>query len=454
MEPPIEKRLFGTDGIRGIANRYPMTPEVALSLGRALALAFRKSRPHPRILVGKDTRLSGYMLETAVASGITSMGADVLLVGPMPTPAIGFLTQGMRASAGVMISASHNLFQDNGIKVFDEEGYKLTDAREREIEALMFSPELERDRPSSEGIGKAFRVDEAKGRFIEFLKWTFPRELSLQGMRIAVDCANGAAYEIAPTVFQELGAEVVSLGVAPDGLNINKGCGATVPQEAAKTGALKRMDIGIALDGDADRVVFIDEAGRVVDGDAILAICAEDLLSRGLLEKKRVVGTLMNNLGLEEYLAARGIQLVRVPVGDRYIIEEMRNNGYSFGGETSGHIIFRHYSHTGDGLLAALQLLSIMRRRSKSLGQLVGGYTPYPQVLKNVKVSRKEDLSLNPVLQERIREAERDLGKRGRLLVRYSGTEPLVRVMVEGDDLSRIQVMADEIASLVAQSLA
>lgn len=453
MDKESERRYFGTDGIRGVANEHPMTSEVALALGRALAFAFRQVRPHPKILVGKDTRLSGYMLETALASGITSMGADVLLVGPMPAPGVAFLTQSMRASAGVMISASHNPFPDNGIKVFDEQGYKLTDEREAELERILFSSDLDRSRPAADGIGKAFRVEEAKGRFIEFLKRSFPKELSLEGVRVGIDCAHGAAYEVAPTIFQELGAEVNSIGVKPNGLNINEGCGALAPTALATLVKEKRLDVGIALDGDGDRVIFVDEKGRVVDGDAILAVCAEDLMERGDLSEGVVVGTVMNNFGLEDYLSARGARLLRTAVGDRYIMQAMRQHGYTFGGEPSGHIIFHHYSRTGDGILAALQVLALMGRRSQSLAEVTGRYVAYPQVLRNVPVRRKHDLTLAPLLQKKIREANEALGKEGRLLVRPSGTEPLIRVMVEGADRRRIETIADEIASVVAENL-
>ncbi|MBI2501373.1 MAG: phosphoglucosamine mutase [Deltaproteobacteria bacterium] len=453
MNNTKERSLFGTDGIRGVANEYPMTSEVALSVGRALAYFFRGKKHHRKVLIGKDTRLSGYMIETAIASGVSSMGVDVLLVGPMPTPAIAFLTGGMRADGGVMISASHNPFQDNGIKLFDAEGFKLSDEAEKRLEELVFSEELTKSLASASSVGKAFRVGEAKGRYIEYLKGTFPRDFDLEGVKIVIDCAHGASYEIAPTVFEELGATVYPIGVLPNGTNINEGCGAMRPTLLQEEVKRRGADLGIALDGDGDRAVFVNEKGEVVDGDAILAICGEDLNERGLLKGSTVVATVMSNIGLEEYLGRCGVNLVRTSVGDRYIMERMRRDGYQFGGESSGHLVFRQYSTTGDGILAGLQLLALVMRREKPLSVLAGHYSAYPQVLKNVRVRKRVDLNLYPAIQGKIQEIGRALGRTGRLLVRYSGTEPLVRVMIEGRDATHIERMAQEIASCVSEQL-
>ncbi len=447
------KQLFGTDGIRGVANQYPMTSEVALSLGRALTAIFRNGRPHPRILIGKDTRLSGYMLETAIASGICSMGGDPLLVGPMPTPAIAFLTQAMRADAGVMISASHNSFQDNGIKVFDRSGFKLPDEVEEKIEGLILSGEIDHHRPTTEGIGKAFRVDDARGRYIEFLKSTFPKDLTLDGMKLVVDCAHGATYQIAPIILEELGAEVTTLGTDPDGRNINDGFGAVAPQKMAAQVRESGADVGLALDGDGDRVIFADEKGSVVDGDATLVICAEELLLRGQLKKETLVATVMSNRAVEDYMGSRGGKVVRTPVGDRYVVEMMRKKDYNFGGETSGHIIFRDHSTTGDGLIAALQILALMKRREKPLSEIVSSYHPYPQILTNVQVRERRDLSLFPEVQGMIRKIEENLGNHGRVFIRYSGTEPVVRIMIEGREPIALRKMADDLSSCIQKNL-
>lgn len=448
-----DRRLFGTDGIRGVANEEPMTSETALALGRALAHISQKGKRHKRILIGKDTRLSGYMLETALASGITSMGADVLLVGPMPTPGVSFLTQGMRAAAGVMVSASHNPFADNGLKVFDSDGVKFPDEKEQELENLMLSGELIRRLPHSEKIGRAFRVEEAQGRYIEYLKGSFPRGENLEGFKLVLDCAHGASYQIAPTVFEELGAEVISLGVEPNGFNINEDCGAMFPQKMATTVRESGAQLGIALDGDADRVIFADEKGQVIGGDAILAICAGDLLNRGRLRHKTVVGTVMSNLGLEEYLKRQGGKLLRTQVGDRYIATRMKEGDYLLGGESSGHLIFGEYGLTGDGILSALQLLSLLQRNGKAFSELLTSYVAYPQVMKNVRVKKQTPLEGIESLQKLIQKIEGFLGDQGRVLVRYSGTEPLVRIMIEGKDRTRIQAWADELAFCLETSL-
>src|SRR5215813_8452881 len=379
-----KRQLFGTDGIRGRANVHPMTGEVMMQLGRALALVF-KLGPHgpsaPRVLIGKDTRLSGYMLEDALAAGLCSMGVDVLQVGPIPTPGLAFLTVDMRCDAGAMISASHNPFEDNGVKFFSREGWKLPDEAEARIEELMGSPELERSRALGADLGRARRIDDASGRYIVFLKKSFPRQQTLEGLRIAIDCANGAAYKVAPTVLEELGAEVVAVGNKPNGTNINEGCGATHPEH--------RADVGIAVDGDADRVILVDERGEVVDGDQILAMCALDMKRRGALSSDAVVGTIMSNLGLERALRGQGLRLVRADVGDRYVVEAMLREKINLGGEQSGHIVFLDYNTTGDGMLSALQVLALMRREERPLSELARAMQRAPQVLKSVRVRAK-----------------------------------------------------------------
>lgn len=446
------KKLFGTDGIRGVANQYPMTSEIALALGRALAFVFRNGQ-HPKILIGKDTRLSGYMLEHAMASGICSMGGDVLLIGPMPTPGIAFLTQAMRADAGVVISASHNPFQDNGIKVFDRHGYKLPDEVEVKIEHLILSGEIDHLRPTAETVGKASRVEESKGRYIEFLKSTFPKERTLEGMKIVVDCAHGATYLLAPTVLEELGAEVEVLGAQPDGRNINDRAGAVYPQAMAARVRETGADLGIALDGDGDRVVFSDEKGNVVDGDAILVLLAEELLNRGQLKDRTLAVTVMSNQAVEDYMAKRDAKVLRTPVGDRYVVEAMREKGLNFGGESSGHLIFLDHSTTGDGMVAGLQMMAVMKERGVRLSELASHYVPYPQILTSVRVQERKDLSLFPRLQGMIRDFEKALGREGRLLVRYSGTEPVVRVMIEGRNQAQIQKMAEDLTDFIKKNI-
>ncbi|WP_456431842.1 phosphoglucosamine mutase [Thermosulfuriphilus sp.] len=450
----MSRRLFGTDGIRGLANEHPMTPETALKLGRAIAYYFRKIGGHHRVLIGKDTRLSGYMLETALASGICSMGANVLLVGPLPTPAIAFLTSSMRADAGVVISASHNPYPDNGIKVFSGDGFKLPDETEAELEALMESPELDNHRPTGDGVGKAFRIDDARGRYIVFLKQAFPKEFTLDGLRLVLDCAHGAAYRVAPAVFEELGAEVIKLGVDPDGLNINNRCGALYPEvvqaKVRETGA----DMGIALDGDADRVIVVDERGEIVDGDHIMAICAQAMARAGRLQKNTVVATIMSNMGLEVCLKKMGLRLLRTKVGDRYVVEAMREGGYNLGGEQSGHLIFLDYMTTGDGTLAALMLLAVMLKEGKSLSELAQIMETYPQVLINVRVSRRLPPEEIPGLMELKSQIERKLSNRGRIVIRPSGTEPVYRVMVEGEDQEEIKAYAKEISEHIKRTLA
>ena len=447
------RKLFGTDGIRGVANAYPMTTEIAMQLGRAIAHIFKDKERRHKILIGKDTRLSGYMLETALASGICSMGVDVLLVGPIPTPGIAFLTTDMRADAGIVISASHNPFQDNGIKIFCRDGFKLPDEKEKRIEELIFSKEIDSLRPTATEVGKAFRIDDAAGRYIVFLKNTFSGDFTLDGYKIVLDCAHGAAYKIAPLVFEELGAEVYPLGIDPDGANINLNCGALHPKVVSQAVKEKGADIGIALDGDADRVIFVDENGVEVNGDQIMAICAVDLLREDRLKKNTVVATVMSNIGLEIALKKEGIKMVRSAVGDRYILEKMLSHGYNFGGEQSGHIIFFDLNTTGDGILSALQVLAAMKKNNKKLSELSTIMQKFPQVIENVEVKDKKDLDSIPEIKKAIATAEKTLSDKGRVLVRYSGTQSLCRVMVEGQDEKEIKGIAQNLAQLIGNKL-
>jgi phosphoglucosamine mutase len=449
------RKLFGTDGVRGRANVYPMTSEVMLELGRALAMVFRLG-PNPershRVLIGKDTRRSGYMLEDALAAGLCSMGVDVLQVGPIPTPGLAFLTVDMRCEAGAMISASHNPFEDNGVKFFSEDGFKLPDELEKQIETLMFSEELNRHRPDGSAIGRAQRIDDAGGRYIVFLKKTFPKDLSLKGLRIAVDCAHGAAYRVAPTVLEELGADVIPIGVGPNGTNINENCGALHPQNVARAVKTYRADLGIALDGDADRVILTDERGEIVDGDQVLAMCAIDLKLRGGLRKDTVAATVMSNVGLEIALAREGIALLRTDVGDRYVVEAMQREDLNLGGEQSGHMIFLDHNTTGDGMLTALQVLALMRRQDRPLSALATIMEPLPQVLKSVRVREKRPIA-DLKAQATITRIQHDLDGKGRVLVRYSGTEPVARVMLEGVDRRTIDALAEEVCSDIRKEI-
>lgn len=449
----MEKRLFGTDGVRGVANIEPMTTEMAMQLGRAAAYVFKKDKSRHRIVIGKDTRLSGYMLENAMVAGICSMGVDVLLVGPLPTPGIAFITASMRADAGVVISASHNAYQDNGIKFFSHDGFKLPDELELEIEDLILNNRLDDLRPVADDVGKAYRIDDAIGRYIVYLKNTFPRDLDLQGLRIVLDCAHGAGYKVAPAVLEELGAEVITLGVKPNGVNINEGCGSLHPEVMAEKVREYRADLGIALDGDADRVIFVDEKGLEVDGDHIMAICGTELLKEGKLNKKTVVATVMSNMGLDIAMTKAGGKVVRTGVGDRYVVEEMRKEGYNLGGEQSGHMIFLDHITTGDGTLSALQVLAILQRSGKPLSELAKVMTSLPQVLVNVRVREKADLADIAPIKQAIDEVEAELSGKGRVLVRYSGTEPLLRVMIEGENQLRIVELADSVASAVREHL-
>jgi phosphoglucosamine mutase len=445
------RQLFGTDGIRGIANVDPMTGEMAMQIGRATAYIFKNREGRHRIVIGKDTRLSGYMLETALASGICSMGADVLLVGPLPTPGIAFITTSMRADAGVVISASHNPFYDNGIKIFSRDGFKLPDALEAEIEKLIFSDSIDSLRPTAEEVGKAYRIEDAVGRYIVFLKNTFPNDLTLDGLRIVLDCANGAAYKVAPAVLGELGADVIPIGVEPNGENINLDCGSLCTQKVSELVVRNHAHLGMALDGDGDRVVFVDQNGKIVDGDHIMAICALDMAEEGRLKNKSVVTTVMSNMGLDISLGKRGIRVLRTAVGDRYVVEEMVSGGYNLGGEQSGHTIFLDYNTTGDGILTALQTLSTMVRKGRSLDELAQAMASLPQVQFNAKIDRKIDVLGMPEIRRKIKAIEGELGKLGRVLTRYSGTEPVLRIMLEGEDGNKIARMGGELVEAIEQ---
>jgi len=441
------RSLFGTDGVRGTANLPPMTPELALALGRAVTFVAGRGRSHaPRVLIGKDTRLSGYMLETAIAAGITSMGGRVLLCGPVPTPAVAHLATSMRADAGIVISASHNPYDDNGIKIFGADGFKLPDETEAEIETLIVEPSLLGERRTGPAIGRALKLEDARGRYVAFVKSTFPRDLTLDGVRVVVDAGHGAAYVVAPLVFSELGAKVNALGVRPNGTNINRDCGALHPDHARAEVVRRGAQIGIALDGDADRVIIIDEKGQLVDGDAVMAMCATRMQRDGELRRRTVVATVMSNLGLERALEAQGLHLVRTPVGDRYVVEAMRQGGFNLGGEQSGHLIFLDHTSTGDGLIAGLQVLALMIRTGKPLSELArAAMERVPQVVESATLPARRPLEEMAALQRRIEKVRESLGKDGRVLVRWSGTEPKLRVMVEGPDQQRIALMAREL---------
>ena len=426
-----------------------MTSEMAMQLGRAAAHLFMRRAGRHQIVIGKDTRISGSMLESALTSGICSMGVDVLLVGPMPTPAIAFLTRSLRADAGVMISASHNPYQDNGIKFFSSDGVKLPDEMEQRIEKLIVSNEIAHLRPTADAVGKAYRIDDAEGRYIEFAKRSLPKNMDFKGLKVVVDCANGAAYKVAPKVLRELGATVEVIGDKPNGMNINAGCGAVHPELLQQAVRERGAHLGVALDGDADRALFVCAQGRVLGGDPIMAMLALDLNRQGQLAKQTVVGTVMSNFGLERAMVKAGITLVRTAVGDRYLLERMSADGYNFGGEQSGHFIFLDHSTTGDGLLAALQVLSLMKRTDKSLLDLAQAMTAVPQVLLNVKVATKPDLDTVSELQQAIRDSEQRLNGSGRVLVRYSGTEPLLRVMVEGERDDQIRDVANRLVEVI-----
>jgi phosphoglucosamine mutase len=438
----VVRKYFGTDGIRGRANGV-ITPELALKVGQAAGVVFQNGDHRHRVLIGKDTRLSGYMIETALVAGFTSVGMDVLLTGPMPTPAVAMLTRSMRADLGVMISASHNLYADNGIKLFGPDGYKLSDDIELDIEKLI-DGDLGKQLAKAADLGRAKRIDGVQDRYIEFAKRTLPRNISLEGMRVVVDCANGAAYKVAPEALWELGAEVVSLGVEPDGFNINEECGSTEPDALIRKVREMRADIGIALDGDADRLVIVDERGRIVDGDQLLAVIAESWKADGRLAKPGVVATVMSNLGLERYLGTLGLTLARTAVGDRYVLEQMREHGYNLGGETSGHIILSDYATTGDGLVAALQVLAVVKKLDKPVSKVCHRFEPLPQILRNVRYKKGKPLE-DAKVRLAIKSAEQKLNGHGRLVIRPSGTEPVIRVMGEGDDKSLVEDAVDGI---------
>jgi phosphoglucosamine mutase len=448
----MTRTLFGTDGMRGVANLAPMTGETVLRLGMAIAARLRQPGRHTRIAIGKDTRLSGYMFESALAAGIVAMGADVWLTGPLPTPGIAFITSSMRCDAGVVISASHNPYEDNGIKVFARDGYKLPDEIEAEIEALMASPQLDAQRAPAADIGYSRRIEDARGRYVVYVKATFPQELTLDGLNIVVDAAHGAAYRVGPTVFEELGAKVHAIHTKPDGKNINAQAGALHPQILCEAVRFHEAHIGIAFDGDADRVVLCDEHGTVVDGDAVMALCATRMLREKTLAKETLVATVMSNIGLERAIRDGGGRVVRTQVGDRYVVEEMRKSGYNLGGEQSGHLVFLDHATTGDGIVAALRVLAIMAREGKPLSELAKVMTRTPQVLVNIVVERKVPLDELPDVGKLIADIESQLGGDGRVLVRYSGTESKARVMIEGMDEARIKGWAEDIAGVLAKS--
>ncbi len=450
----MSRRYFGTDGIRGLANRHPMTSEVALKVGMAAGKIFQNgnhSHPH-RVVIGKDTRLSGYMLEAALMSGFTSVGMEVFLLGPVPTPAVAMLTRSLRADLGVMISASHNQFDDNGIKLFDAGGYKLSDAKELDIEKLINTDSAQL-LTSPDSIGRATRVESAQERYIEFAKRTLPRDLRLDGLRIVIDCANGAGYKVAPAALWELGAEVIQIGVNPDGRNINEDCGSTQPEALVAKVREMRADIGIALDGDADRVLIVDELGNIVDGDQLIAVIADSWHQREKLTAGGIVSTVMSNLGLERYLKDKGLTMVRTPVGDRYVVEHMLKHGFNVGGEQSGHIILSDFITTGDGLVSALQILAVVVTEGKPVSEVCRRFTPLPQILKNVRYSQGKPLDDKKV-RDAIKGAKSQLGDAGRLVIRPSGTEPVIRVMAEGDDEGMVANVVNDVCEAVRAAAA
>jgi len=446
--------------VRGIANVEPVTAETSLKLGRAAAHVFTQLNPRknpegtrPKIVLGKDTRLSGYMLENALVAGITSLGVDVLVIGPLPTPGVAYITRSLRADAGIVLSASHNPYEDNGIKFFRHDGYKLDDQVEEQIEQLVFTGEIDSIRPTAGKIGRAARIDDALGRYVEFAKASFPRGMSLEGMRVAVDVANGAAYKSTPCILRELGADVAVTHNQPDGMNINDGCGSMHPEEIQRAVELSGADVGITHDGDADRVLLCDENGQIVDGDEILAIAAVDLLRARLLRDKTLVATVMSNFGLDEALAANGGKVIRTKVGDRYVLEEMMKQNLNLGGEQSGHIIFRDFTTTGDGIISALQILRIMHKSGQPLSKLKACLRKYPQAQRNVRVKEKRPLAELPAVMKLVSDAERELFGRGRVLLRYSGTEAKIRLLIEGRELEKIDKQADRIADAIQSAI-
>ncbi|WP_027722617.1 phosphoglucosamine mutase [Maridesulfovibrio zosterae] len=448
----MSKRLFGTDGLRGQVNIFPMTAEIALRLGLAAGSYFRNGKQRHKVIIGKDTRLSGYVFEYALTAGLCAMGMDVFQVGPMPTPAVSFLTRNMRADIGIVISASHNPFMDNGIKFFDSQGFKLPDSAEDEISAMVLSKDDNWDYPQAENVGRAFKIEDARGRYIVYLKYSFPQDMTLNGVKIVLDCANGATYSLGH-MFEELGAEVVRIGDKPNGLNINDKCGSLYPEVMGQRVVEENADIGIALDGDGDRLIVVDEKGQVLDGDQIMALCAADLMDRGKLAKNMLVSTVMSNMALENFMKERGGTMLRTPVGDRYVVEAMRREGAVLGGEQSGHLIFREYSTTGDGLLAALQLLRILCTKNRPLSELSGILELYPQKLQNVHVKRKVPFEEVPAVQKALKQVEQDLSGKGRVLLRYSGTESVARVMVEAQDSAKVELYTSELAEVLEKHL-
>jgi phosphoglucosamine mutase len=450
----MSNTLFGTDGMRGKVNEFPMLPEVALRLGLAAGSYFRSGERRHRVVIGKDTRLSGYVYENARTAGLCASGMDVYLVGPLPTPAIAFLTRNMRADLGIVISASHNPYHDNGIKFFDSRGFKLQDKVEDAIASIVLDNDWQWEYPPSDQVGRAYKISDAPGRYIVAIKSSLPPNMTLDGLRIVLDCANGANYKVAPLALQELGADVIKLGVEPNGLNINYQCGSLYPKLVADKVKEYRADIGLALDGDADRIIVVDENGTILDGDQILAICALDLMEKGSLAGNTLVGTVMSNMALELFMQQHGGKLVRTPVGDRYVMETMREIGATLGGEPSGHLIFTAHSTTGDGLLAGLQVLRVMREKGKPLSELAGLLQPMPQELINVRVSHKTPFEELPEIAEELERAKKELGDKGRILLRYSGTEPKARVMVEGEDDVQVKRLAKRLADLIRKTLA
>lgn len=446
-DKPTERTLFGTDGVRGLANSGALTPEGVLRLGMAAGRVFRRGDHRHRVVIGKDTRLSGYMIEPALTAGFIAAGMDVLLLGPVPTPAMAMLTRSMRADLGVMISASHNPYHDNGLKFFGPDGYKLSDETELEIEALMADNPAS-DLAKAEKLGRAKRIDDAGPRYIEFAKATLPRRLSLEGLRVVVDCANGAAYKVAPVVLWELGADVKTMGVSPDGFNINQGCGSTAPQKLCEAVKEYRADIGIALDGDADRVIISDEKGNIVDGDQILATISASLQRSGKLKGDGVVSTVMANMGLEGFLTGHGLALHRTKVGDRYVVAEMRERGINLGGEPSGHVILSDHATTGDGLITALNVLGVVAEHGRPVSEVCNNFDPFPNILKNVRFKGNNPLKTEAV-KEAIAAGEDALGAKGRTVIRKSGTEPLIRVMAEGEDAQLVERVVDDICAAV-----
>jgi phosphoglucosamine mutase len=446
-------KLFGTDGVRGVANQYPMTAEMALNIGRATALQFKRAGHAPKIIIGKDTRVSGYMIENALVSGICSMGVDAILVGVIPTPGIAYLTNSMRADAGIVISASHNPFQDNGIKIFSGEGFKLPDEKEAAIEDMIFANNMDKLHPSPTELGKAYRMDDARGRYIVFLKHTFPKEYTLEGMKIVLDCANGATYRVAPETFLELGAEVVTLFDQPNGRNINVACGSQHPEGLAQEVLRQKADVGFAFDGDGDRCIAVDETGTVLTGDQIIALCANVMKKGGTLTNNLVVRTVMSNIGLTVAFEKLGIDSIMTKVGDRYVLEEMQARGSSIGGEDSGHIIYLKEHTTGDGILTALQVVAAMKKEARPLSELARVMTVFPQSLINVDTKSRPEIATIPEIMTAIREVEAGLGSQGRVLVRYSGTQNMCRVMVEGPTQEETDRACRKIADAVKAAI-